>query len=111
MERKDPQVACSLGGQSMKTRTDEWRQLLTANIVETLAIPGGVRLSLRSSPAVVHELDRLIALESSCCAWIDWRVDDGPRLQVDATAEQEEGAALLRDWFGRAAPTVGPSGC
>lgn len=93
-------VACSLDGLGMKTRSDEWRELIVPNVVDRRVIPSGAGFSLRTSPDVHEELKRLVALESSCCAWIDWTVDAGEVLRVEATAEQEQGVALLRDWFG-----------
>ena len=95
----DSPVACSLEGPRMKTRRDEWRDLLVPNLIERAFIPGGIRLVLRAAPGVASELERLIALERSCCAWIDWKVGEGEVLRVEATADQEEGMVLLRDWF------------
>lgn len=100
-------VACTLGSERMKTRGEEWRSLLRPNVVDRSVISGGVRLVLKRSRATREELDRLIALESSCCEWIAWKVreDSSSLLIVDATADQEEGVALLRDWF---APRIRP---
>lgn len=100
METDQAAVACSLGTRSMKSRSDQWRDLLTPNLGEIASIPGGVRFTLRGSSAVAAELNRLIALENACCAWINWSVVRGQSLQVDATAEQEAGVVLLRNWFG-----------
>ena len=93
-------IACTLGSGDMKSRGDEWRSLLAPNLVDRSLIPGGVRMVLKPSPGTKEELDRLIALEGSCCAWIRWKVSEGSVLEVDATAEQEQGVAQLRDWFG-----------
>lgn len=93
-------IACSLGSQGMKTRGEEWRSVVVPNVVNRAAIPGGVRLVLRASAATRDELERLIALENSCCAWINWTVREGSMLEVDATTDREGGATLLREWFG-----------
>lgn len=97
---KEIPIACSLGSDGMRTRRDEWRSLLAPNLVDRSVIEGGVRLVLTRSSNAKAELERLIALESSCCAWIDWTVREDALIEVDATAEKDEGVALLRQWFG-----------
>ena len=94
-------VTCTLGSQGMRTREEEWRSLLTPNVVDRCVIANGARLVLKSSPGTKEELERLIALESTCCAWIDWDVrEESPSsLTVDATTKREESVALLREWF------------
>lgn len=95
-------IACALGPQTMKTRRDEWRSFLVPNVVDRAPIPAGVRLVLRPSPGARNKLERLIALENSCCAWINWIVREGSLLEVDATTDDEAGVMVLRDWFGPA---------
>lgn len=92
-------VACSLDANAMKTRSDDWRTLLAPNLIERVPIAGGVRMILRNSPEAVAELHRLIALENSCCAWINWTVEEGGHLRVDATTDQNQGTELLEAWF------------
>ena len=103
-------VACTMGSHDMKTREEEWRSLLVSIVIDRSLVAGGVQLVLKNSADTRQELERLIALEKSCCAWIHWQVrDKSPSLLlVEATAEQEEGEALLREWFSpqsRATPT------
>lgn len=95
----DIPVACGLGVAGMKTRVEEWQDLIAGNLVQSQAIPGGLRLVLRPSAVTNAELRRLVALENSCCAWIDWSIDEGAMLQVEATTTQEQGVTLLREWF------------
>ena len=92
-------VSCALDDGSMMTRLEEWRALLGANGVESSLIPGGVRLRLPQSSQATDQLKHLIALEESCCRWIKWTVTEATFLQVDATADQEQGVSLLRGWF------------
>lgn len=108
MDSDTAAVACSLGPSNMDARVDEWTDLLARRLVEVNAIPGGVRLVLQRSPAASSELRRLIALERSCCAWINWAITEGDHLEVHATADEEQGTALLRQWV--AAPTLLPTG-
>ena len=92
-------IACSLDGQTQESRGDEWRRLLGPHLIKRAPIPGGVRLILRNVPGAADELDRLIALEQGCCSWINWTVEKGQHLQVDATANQEQGAKQLEAWY------------
>jgi hypothetical protein len=93
-------VACSLGVHDMRPREEEWRSLLVPIVVERSEIPGGVRLVLERSSGTKQELERLIALEKSCCAWIGWGLREASSVLVlEATAESGEGEAVLRDWF------------
>jgi hypothetical protein len=92
-------ISCSLDPDTQKSRGDDWRKVLAPNLIERVAIPGGVRMILRSSPQTSAELRRLIALENSCCAWIKWAVEEADLLRVDATTDREDGADLLEEWF------------
>ena len=94
-------VACSLGSHEMNRRELEWRSLLAPTVVERCEIPGGVRLVLKCCDGTKEELERLIALENSCCAWIAWEVreESSSVLVLVATADNGEGEAVLREWF------------
>lgn len=100
MEDNEMPVACSLTPGDTEARRDEWRRLLEANLVEREVIPGGIRLLLRPSAAAATQVKRLAELEQGCCAWINWSIDEGATLAVDATAAEPEGTQLLRAWFG-----------
>ena len=101
-------VACSLDVAGMTTTGLAWRKLLTTSLIQRAEIPGGVRMVLKKSPQTEAELRRLIELEKSCCAWIHWTLEEGAGIRVDATADQEEGAQLLAEWFlSRDAPAMG----
>lgn len=93
-------VACSLDARTQKSRAEDWRSLLVPNVVERSLITRGVRLVLRQASGVRAELDRLIALENSCCAWINWDVEESAvAISVDVTAQQDAGSRQLREWF------------
>lgn len=94
-------IACTMDSRDMRTRQEEWRSLLVSIVIDRSLVAGGVQLVIKNSADTKQELERLIALERSCCAWIHWQVRGKPPslLLVEATAEQKEGEALLREWF------------
>lgn len=87
----DP-IACSLDGERMAGRLDDWNELLADVVVGRSAIDGGVRLALRPG-ADVTEVARLAAAEQDCCRFfafalvIDGR---GPALEVRAPADAQD---------------------
>ncbi len=107
METDKPPVACSLEPVEIDSRGRQWKELLAANLVDREVIPGGVRLRLQPSDDMGAKLSRLIELESNCCAWIEWSIEEGRLVQVEATAGSHEGASVLVEWFGPATEVPG----
>jgi hypothetical protein len=93
-------VACTLETGMMQDRRSEWEQLLRATLTHREAIPGGVRIVLRRHQGVVNEVTRLIQLEQDCCRWIDWEIGGQRFVEVKASAARDQGAQVLREWFG-----------
>lgn len=94
-------IACSLDSHETKTRDGEWRSLLEPVVVDRSLIPEGVRLVMKRSPGIKEEIERLIALEQSCCPWILWefREESSSLFILDVAAQQDEGVRLLQEWF------------
>jgi MerR family copper efflux transcriptional regulator len=94
-------VACSLSGEAMQERGEEWRSALAG--ATSRQIPDGVRLTLPIERVTV--LAGLAAAEQECCPFFDFRFHlDGPELHVEVRAPAE-GAELLADLF------AGSGGC
>jgi hypothetical protein len=74
--------------------------LISANLLGSERVDGGVRLRLRSDEQVQDELQRLIDLEQECCAWIDWLVARGDEIEVLATARDRSGGPAIAEMFG-----------
>jgi len=91
----------------MDGRRREWKDLLTANLVDREVIPGGVRLRFQPSTGTIAEVNRLIELERDCCSWIDWSITGGRLVEVEATAGNRQGADLLAEWFGLSTDSLG----
>jgi hypothetical protein len=99
-------IACSLGPTDQSSRRAEWQALMEEAVVETAPTPSGVVMQLVTGRDAQARIERLIALERDCCAWIEWTLrDDGAHLTVEATSDTGAGAAVLQGWF---APTTTP---
>ena len=93
-------IACSLGANDLSSREQEWRGVMESALLETVAIPAGVTMRLTKTPETLASIERLVALERDCCAWIEWALTDlGSSLVLEATAGTEQGVSVLRDWF------------
>ena len=93
-------IACSLGATDLSSREREWQSVLEAALIETAAVPAGVRLRLTNNSETLAGIERLVGLERDCCAWIEWTLTDlGSSLSLEATAQTQEGVSVLRDWF------------
>lgn len=88
-------VACTLTGQDMKRRADQWHTLLDG--ARRQPIPDGLRLTLPAERA--GQVAELAAAEQQCCAFFDFRLHlEGPLLHLEVRAPQEA-AQLLADLF------------
>lgn len=65
-------VACTLGADDGAQRLEEWRDVVRRFGVGTRRVAGRVTLGFRDAPGVAAELERLVAAERSCCAFLDW---------------------------------------
>lgn len=93
------EVACSLSGEDLGDRAQQWRRALAAARREE--ITDGVRLTLPAErTATVADL---AVAEQQCCPFFDFRFHlDGPVLRLEVRAPPH-GAGLLADLFGQPA--------
>ena len=58
-------------------------------------------MGFANDPGVRTTIERLVALEQDCCAWIKWSIhESGAALTLEATNETEAGTNVLRAWPG-----------
>lgn len=89
-------VACSLSGEGVHERVEDWRRALDG--ATRTPLPGGWRLTVPI--ARLARIAGLAAAEQRCCPFIDFHLHlDDPHLHVQARAP-EAGQALLTDLFG-----------
>lgn len=98
----DTPIACTLGGDSLRGRVEDWQALLT-HVVRREPIDGGVRAVFdRSVP--VDELMGLAAAEQDCCQFFAFAITvdtRGVALEVTAPADA---LPIVESLFGAAGP-------
>ncbi|HEX4324856.1 MAG TPA: hypothetical protein VHZ77_09540 [Gaiellaceae bacterium] len=93
------QIACTLSGTDLKSQRERWLALGENFGLGRRETKDGLRLSFRSHPEIRKELDALVAVESECCSWAAWSVEDeGDRL-VMAVRSQGMGITTLHGMF------------
>lgn len=92
-------VACSLTGEGITERADQWHQTLEG--ADRTTIADGIRLTLPTDRA--GAVAELAAAEQHCCLFFDFRLHlDGRHLHLEVRAPAD-GTGLLADLFGTAA--------
>lgn len=91
-------IACSLHGDAMGSRLQDWQDVL-ANVIDRQDLPGGVRLVFGEDPPL-GDLARLAAAEQACCPFFAFGIvidHRGVALEVTAPADGQD---LLATVFG-----------
>ena len=86
-------IACTLDGDNLKKRVD-WISELNLRALLGLRRDGS-SLVLYYSPEAIGEVRKLVAEEQACCAFLDFRLDEGAdRITLVITAPEEAGTAI-----------------
>jgi hypothetical protein len=85
------EIACTLTRADLAMQAARWQALTQVRRVETT---DGLRVTFAGD--VAAELDALVAVESDCCRWAAWRVENGDTLVVTSTGG---GIAVLHEMF------------
>lgn len=108
----DLPIACSLSADNQRVRLGELRTIGRRSLLSiTRAERAPVALDFRSDAATKADLERIVAAEAQCCAFLDIRLRDGDRLRLTIDGPQdaapiidemvgafaEDGCAQLRD--------------
>ncbi len=104
-------IACTLPGPQLRERLVAIAQLAKRSLLSH--VQDGATLRLQYTPGVADELERLVALERECCAFLDFelvRTRDATHLAITAPADATEFApVLLAHFLGNAPENSG--GC
>jgi hypothetical protein len=92
-------VACTLTSADLGRRRERWRELGARALLERVETDRGLRISYRPDPDVEEELHALVAVESECCSWADWRVEAGEGRVALVVDSAGEGIAALHAMF------------
>lgn len=81
-------IVCTLTGDDVRGRLDEYARLFVAAYVGRERTEGGMRWSLRAGPGIADWARDLAARERACCAFLTIDVTvDGDRVLWEMTAE------------------------
>lgn len=86
-------IACTLDSFDFKNRAAGIRDLASRHLLSSRREPS--RLHLTYSAAALPEVQNLVAKESECCAFLDFDILSGARIDLTITAP--EGAASAAD--------------
>ncbi|WP_433933201.1 hypothetical protein AB3662_03155 [Sorangium cellulosum] len=88
-DRHDPAIACTLPGEQMSERLDEFRALLARALVRRQRVDGGFVWTLRADPGIEEEARALAAREQGCCSFFRFDISsDGQAVRWKATAPE-----------------------
>jgi hypothetical protein len=88
----DPPIACSLSAIALPVRQAQMAELGRDALVATHVAGSHAELSFAAGAGVRERVQRFVAAESECCAFLTMRVHDAPdevRLTIDAPEEAE----------------------
>lgn len=99
-------IACSLGASDFKERVAGIRELASRHLLSSRREP--LRLHLTYGAAALPEVQDLAAKEADCCAFLQFDLRAGDRVELTITAP--ESAALAADeLFAHFAPELASS--
>ena len=84
-------VACTLGVTDGAAQLQRWRRLNDRALLRRMREPEELLLVYRADDATRAELQSLVDVETTCCAFLEWRVEereDDLRLHVRGTAAE-----------------------
>jgi hypothetical protein len=88
-------VACTLGPADGGQRLADWRHVTEVAGAGRDIATGKVTLRFHDLPGIASELERLVAGERECCAFLGWQlVHAGNEWHVDITGTDENLQAL-----------------
>jgi len=76
------EIGCTLDTGDLAEQARRWRAL---PLVQREQTDDGLRVSFAREPGVEDELRALVAVETDCCLWAQWRVEDGVVLVVTSS--------------------------
>lgn len=92
-------VACALTSADLAAQSERWAQLARRAMTERAETAHGLRFSLRLESGAEEQLRKLVAVESECCPWADWRVETNDGQIVLDVHSTGAGVATLHNMF------------
>jgi hypothetical protein len=93
-------IACRLAPAQLNDRRARWAELARRALRSRAQVPQGVRLRFDDEPGAAGELEDLVDLERSCCAFAGWTIVRRPGgVILTVTAQDEMGIEAVRELF------------
>lgn len=99
-EREEP-ISCSLAGESMTDREQQWRAVGAAALRARAFTPTGLRLEFEAGRETAHALIDLLAAERDCCGWASWSLTSTAASTVIEVEAEEQAVPVLHAMFGK----------
>lgn len=90
-------IACTLGASDLSNRLAEIRALGGDGLVNAAADSGRAVLRFRPDPAIRERVEAIVAAESLCCAFLDFRVEHSDVATVVTISAPNGGAETVHE--------------
>ena len=90
-------VACTLTTVGLAAQGKRWERLIARALTERAETPDGLRMSFH--PDAEDELRALVAVETECCRWATWTVEQSAETIVLDVRSTAEGVTALHAMF------------
>ncbi|SRR6266567_2333200 len=90
-------VACTLSAADLAAQGKRWDQLIARAMTERAETADGLRICFHADAE--DELYALVAVETECCPWATWRVEQAAGSAVLHVRSTAEGVAILQSMF------------
>lgn len=77
MAQTNPDIACTLNNNDMRSRIKIIRQTLLPHVTNRVELSNGQQLSFFNKSSLKTELETLIQLENQCCSFLDFKLSEG----------------------------------
>jgi hypothetical protein len=92
-------VACTLSQSDVAALTSRWARLAASANAERRQTDDGLRIAFQATPEAERELTALVAVESDCCRWANWSVEQSEDRLVLVVTAGGDGVAALHSMF------------
>ena len=90
-------IACTLGATDLEARGAELRALGGDGLVDVAQDAGRAVLRFRPDPGIRQRVDAIVAAESECCAFLDFKIEHGDAATVLTISAPNGGGEMVHE--------------
>jgi hypothetical protein len=90
-------IACTLSATDLRARGAELRALGGDGLLDVSEHDGRAVLRFRADPDIRARVEAIVAAESECCAFLDFRLDHGAEASVLTISAPNGGAEVVHE--------------